>query len=95
MTYSEDPEQFRIWYRYDEVGNRRQVYGQYRNLEDQNLWEAQSFWYAFDAMNRFTITQGSLAWTGTEYLIVRGGTGTEIAYNGLGVLSVCPRSLSL
>lgn len=84
-----DPIEVDIRYEYDAMGNRR--------LVDSIYWDnaalvqdRQTYWYAYDALNRFTITKGQLQtningyWVGTVNRAtsqgdtsVRVGTGTE------------------
>ncbi|WP_249605546.1 LysM peptidoglycan-binding domain-containing protein, partial [Chromobacterium sp. IRSSSOUMB001] len=67
-------------YQYDAVGNRLRVYSEYQDGKDGSK-QVQDNWYAYDAMNRFTVTQGSRDASGN---IVEGSRGTRIEYDGFG-----------
>lgn len=70
-----DPK-YEITYRYDAVGNRRNVYSYYNDGLDGSKQE-QDYWYLYDSMNRFTVTMGKLS----NGVISRGDTGKLISYN--------------
>jgi YD repeat-containing protein len=69
-------QRYDIRYKYDAVGNRRNVYSYYNDGLDGNK-QTQDYWYRYDSMNRFTVTQGQLA--GGQ--IVRGAVGKAITYS--------------
>ncbi|MBU2707852.1 LysM peptidoglycan-binding domain-containing protein [Zooshikella marina] len=81
-------EQYELRYEYDAVGNRRRVFSRY--LQPNGLTASQDFWYAYDAMNRFTITQGQLngerATDKASHAVnvVAGDKGYAVTYNALG-----------
>ena len=70
-----------IEYEYDANGNRRRVKSQYKNAVTGGE-ETQDYWYAYDNMNRFTVTMGQLV----NGQIVRGssGDGVTIEYDNAG-----------
>jgi YD repeat-containing protein len=68
---------FSIAYTYDAVGNRRTMSSTYFDVL-RNTTQSQNFAYAYDKMNRFTITMGTRDGAGN---IVRGTTGYEIQYD--------------
>jgi YD repeat-containing protein len=70
-----DPK-YEIRYKYDAVGNRRNVYSYYNDGLDGNK-QVQDYWYLYDRMNRFTVTMGQLS----GGVISRGTTGKLISYN--------------
>lgn len=77
----EEAGKFSITYTYDAVGNRRSVTSRYWDLlNDRN--QLQQFYYAYDRMNRFTITMGTRDQNTGQ--IVRGNTGYDIQYDALG-----------
>ena len=66
-----------IVYEYDAASNRRYVKSIYHDGIN-GAKRAQEFWYSYDAMNRFTITMGSLALTaGGAATTTRGATAAE------------------
>ncbi|MCP1290406.1 LysM peptidoglycan-binding domain-containing protein [Chromobacterium sp. S0633] len=67
-------------YQYDAVGNRQRVYSEYQDGKDGSK-QVQDNWYAYDAMNRFTVTQGSRDASGN---IMAGSRGIRIEYDGFG-----------
>ncbi|WP_038291721.1 LysM peptidoglycan-binding domain-containing protein [Zooshikella ganghwensis] len=81
-------EQYELRYEYDAVGNRRRVFSRY--LQPNGLTASQDFWYAYDAMNRFTITQGQLSGeratdkASHAVNVVAGDKGYAVTYNALG-----------
>ena len=76
-----DDARYLINYEYDANGNRRRVHSTYTNIVD-NSKEIQDYWYAYDGMNRFTVTMGQLV----NGQVVRGssGDGVTIEYNNAG-----------
>ncbi len=70
-----DPK-YEIRYKYDAVGNRRNVYSYYNDGLDGNK-QTQDLWYRYDGMNRFVVTMGKLI----GGAIVRDTTGKLITYN--------------
>ncbi|MGY8628250.1 LysM peptidoglycan-binding domain-containing protein [Chromobacterium violaceum] len=67
-------------YQYDAVGNRRRVYSVYQDGKDGSR-QVQDNWYDYDAMNRFTLSQGSRDAAGN---IVRGSRGVSVEYDSFG-----------
>ncbi|WP_217806154.1 LysM peptidoglycan-binding domain-containing protein [Chromobacterium violaceum] len=81
VTQIHDPK-FLTRYEYDAVGNRRRVYAEYRDGVDGSA-QTQDNWYAYDAMNRFTVSMGKL----DNGKITRGpvgGDGVEVLYDQAG-----------
>ncbi|MDK2124358.1 polymorphic toxin-type HINT domain-containing protein [Parachitinimonas caeni] len=79
-----------IRYEYDAASNVRHVWASYHDGKNGTL-RVQDYWYAYDRMNRFTVTMGELS-TGARasraddvsVKIVNGRTGVEIGYNVAG-----------
>ncbi|WP_046168565.1 LysM peptidoglycan-binding domain-containing protein, partial [Chromobacterium vaccinii] len=67
-------------YQYDAVGNRRRVYSVYQDGKDGSR-QVQDNWYDYDAMNRFTLSQGSRDAAGN---LVRGSRGVSVEYDSFG-----------
>lgn len=83
-----EPGKFDIRYTYDAVGNRRSVESTYHDLLTNDT-QQQNLYYAYDKMNRFTITMGARDLAdadqdGNTREIVRGANGYEIEYDALG-----------
>jgi YD repeat-containing protein len=70
-----DPK-YEIRYKYDAVGNRRNVFSYYNDGLDGNK-QTQDYWYLYDGMNRFVVTMGQIS----GGAISRGTTGKLIAYD--------------
>lgn len=70
-------------YAYDAVGNLRHVESDFRDPVT-NSYTAQSYWYKYDSMNRFTTTMGTFTGTAGSGTISRGTTGTDITYDAAG-----------
>lgn len=68
-----------ITYKYDANSNRREVKSVYTDGLG-NSGQTQDFWYAYDNMNRFTVTMGQLV-NGT---VDKGTTGVLIGYDQAG-----------
>ncbi|WP_159675647.1 LysM peptidoglycan-binding domain-containing protein, partial [Andreprevotia sp. IGB-42] len=70
-----------IRYQYDQNGNVRRILTEYKSA-DGDQRSTQDLWYAYDAMNRFTVTQGALE-TGADgtKTITKGSAGVAIAYD--------------
>ncbi|WP_163834199.1 LysM peptidoglycan-binding domain-containing protein [Spartinivicinus ruber] len=81
-------DKYDVRYEYDSVGNRRRVFSRY--LQVNGHLDSQDFWYDYDSMNRFVITQGQLNGNraktkeATSSQVVRGTTGYDITYNSIG-----------
>lgn len=79
-----------IRYEYDAVGNRRRVWSYYHDGVNGSV-QVQDYWYAYDAMNRFTVTMGKLSGSGTRGVsatdgsvgVIAGtsGDGVQVFYN--------------
>ncbi|MGE5566052.1 MAG: Ig-like domain-containing protein, partial [Parcubacteria group bacterium] len=65
-----------ISYKYDAVGNVRQIYTTYEDAATETT-STQNYWYRYDAMNRFVVTKGTLS----SGVIGRGTTGVDITYD--------------
>ncbi|MEO4031027.1 LysM peptidoglycan-binding domain-containing protein, partial [Chromobacterium vaccinii] len=81
VTQIHDPK-FLTRYEYDAVGNRRRVYAEYRDGVDGSA-QTQDNWYAYDAMNRFTVSMGKLD-NGKITRGPAGGDGVEVLYDQAG-----------
>ncbi|OHX13374.1 hypothetical protein BI347_07510 [Chromobacterium sphagni] len=81
VTQIHDPK-FLTRYEYDAVGNRRRVYAEYRDGVDGSA-QTQDNWYAYDQMNRFTVSMGKLA-NGQITRGPTGGDGVEVLYDQAG-----------
>ncbi|HEY0959731.1 MAG TPA: LysM peptidoglycan-binding domain-containing protein [Novosphingobium sp.] len=68
-----------ITYKYDAVGNRRNVKSVYQNGIGTGLQE-QDYWYKYDGQNRFVTTMGELSGGS----IVLGADGVAITYDAAG-----------
>jgi len=68
-----------ITYKYDAVGNRRNVNSHYHDGVDGSVQE-QDLWYVYDGQNRFTTTMGKLVGN----TIQLGTSGVAITYDELG-----------
>jgi len=65
-----------IKYQYDDKGNRMRIYSDYSDGLNGNH-QIQDYWYAYDSMDRFTITMGTLS--GNQVIV--GSYGHLIGYN--------------
>lgn len=83
---------YSVSYEYDAVGNRRHMAATYHDYVG-NTKQSQDYWYAYDALNRFTLTMGQLSGAraasadDTSVSVVlgaRGGDGVYLAYNAVG-----------
>src|SRR5262249_17609984 len=74
-----DPK-YNVTYEYDANGNRRHIFAHYHDGLGGNVQE-QDYWYAYDSMNRFVITKGTLQGARGAGTIVAGANGTALAYN--------------
>ena len=80
---------FDIRYEYDAVSNRRLVESVYWDGV-AGLRNKQVYWYAYDVMNRFTVTKGTLSGaratskTDSSASVVAGTEGTTLGYDKLG-----------
>jgi len=68
-----------ITYKYDAVGNRRNVNSVYQDGVGGGQ-QAVDLWYKYDGQNRFTTTMGTLS----GGVISRGTKGIDIAYDAAG-----------
>jgi len=80
-----------ITYSYDAVGNRREVKSVYTNVNrlgqvtyvsggSAGSTQTQDYWYKYDSMNRFVLTEGTLS----GGVISTGTTGVAITYDARG-----------
>jgi YD repeat-containing protein len=80
-----DP-RYSIEYEYDAAGNRRHMLARYHDGVNGSV-QMQDYWYAYDAVNRFTTTMGSLSGAratsagDTSVSVVRGKDGVQLAYD--------------
>ncbi|MCM3406090.1 hypothetical protein M3655_28925, partial [Cytobacillus oceanisediminis] len=51
---------YKVYYEYDAVGNRRRMLAKYTDMVGYQDRE-QEYWYEYDALNRFTVSMGSLS----------------------------------
>ena len=79
ITSFADPKAI-ITYQYDANSNRREVKSVYTDGLGNS--QTQDYWYAYDNMNRFTVTMGQLAGAGGK--VAKGTTGVEISYDKAG-----------
>ncbi|GAU06915.1 Rhs family protein [Burkholderia stabilis] len=91
VTAIED-DAYKVYYEYDAVGNRRRMLAKYTDMVGYHDRE-QEYWYEYDALNRFTVSMGSLSGAratdpnDTSVSIVKGvlgGDGVQLAYNAAG-----------
>jgi YD repeat-containing protein len=89
MSHVKDDLAADIQYEYDAVGNRRAVHAGYWDPTTLRTWRTDDLWYAYDKVNRFTITKGALN-TGTvrgasandtSVKIVLGTDGIQLSYD--------------
>lgn len=74
-----DPK-YTLDYDYDANGNRRRVKSVYTEVGSSTSL-TQDYWYTFDAMNRFLVSQGSFTGTAGSGSIGRGAAGYAMSYN--------------
>ncbi|MDR6411297.1 LysM peptidoglycan-binding domain-containing protein [Paraburkholderia terricola] len=83
---------YRVYYEYDAVGNRRRMQAEYTDMVGHHA-SVQEYWYEYDALNRFTVSMGSLSGAravdpdDTTVSIVTGaagGEGVQLGYNAAG-----------
>ncbi|AMO95601.1 lysM domain protein [Collimonas fungivorans] len=83
---------YSVTYEYDAVGNRRHMAATYHDYV-QNTKQSQDYWYAYDGLNRFTVTMGQLSGaraTSADDASVtvvagsNGGDGVYLAYDAAG-----------
>lgn len=91
VTAIED-DAYKVYYEYDAVGNRRRMLAKYTDMVGYHDRE-QEYWYEYDALNRFTVSMGSLSGAratdpnDTSVSIVKGalgGDGVQLGYNAAG-----------
>jgi YD repeat-containing protein len=80
-----DTHYFDIRYEYDAVGNRRLVDSTYWDGV-AGLHDRQTYWYAYDKMNRFTVTKGALSSAGGARATARGDNTIRVTPGEQGVL---------
>ncbi|MGF6696601.1 YD repeat-containing protein [Paraburkholderia sp. MM5496-R1] len=83
---------YQVGYEYDALGNRRRMMATYTDMVGYHATE-QEYWYEYDALNRFTVSMGSLSGAratdpdDTSVHIVAGaagGDGVQLGYNAAG-----------
>ncbi|HEF5873488.1 TPA: LysM peptidoglycan-binding domain-containing protein, partial [Burkholderia cenocepacia] len=83
---------YQVAYEYDAVGNRRRMLATYTDMVGYHE-KNQDYWYEYDALNRFTVTMGSLSGecpidpNDVSVSIVPGaadGDGLRLGYNAAG-----------
>lgn len=83
---------YSVSYEYDAVGNRRHMAATYHDYV-QNTKQNQDYWYAYDGLNRFTVTMGQLSGAraasadDASVSVVagaKGGDGIYLAYDAVG-----------
>ncbi|MGC4060018.1 MAG: hypothetical protein QM749_03845 [Aquabacterium sp.] len=77
VTSIVDP-QYRIYYQYDEVGNRRHLTA----YKSSSSTPTQNYWYEYDNMNRFIVTMGTLVNNRVD--VGTSGDGVKVTYNAVG-----------
>ncbi|WP_322081162.1 LysM peptidoglycan-binding domain-containing protein [Burkholderia sp. BCC1972] len=91
VTAIED-DAYKVYYEYDAVGNRRRMLAKYTDMVGYHDRE-QEYWYEYDALNRFTVSMGSLSGARAtdpndkSVSIVKGtlsGDGIQLGYNAAG-----------
>ncbi|VWD13659.1 Rhs family protein [Burkholderia lata] len=91
VTAIED-DAYKVYYEYDAAGNRRHMLAKYTDMVGYHDRE-QEYWYEYDALNRFTVSMGSLSGAratdpnDTSVSIVKGalgGDGVQLGYNAAG-----------
>ncbi|CAD6548971.1 scabin-related ADP-ribosyltransferase [Paraburkholderia metrosideri] len=83
---------YKVFYEYDAVGNRRRMFAEYTDMVGYHTTN-QEYWYEYDALNRFTVSMGSLSGVravdanDASVSIVMGaagGEGVQLGYNAAG-----------
>ncbi|WP_157768492.1 hypothetical protein, partial [Burkholderia ambifaria] len=83
---------YQVAYEYDAVGNRRRMLATYTDMVGYHE-KNQDYWYEYDALNRFTVTMGSLSGerpvdpndAGVSIVPgAAGGEGIRLGYNAAG-----------
>ncbi|HET7863963.1 MAG TPA: LysM peptidoglycan-binding domain-containing protein, partial [Burkholderiaceae bacterium] len=95
-----DANYYSVRYEYDAVGNRRFIEANYADGSTAPRRQ-QTYWYAYDAMNRMTVSKGQLSGLdgkpheragssviGSSIVITAGPEGTVLGYNALGQRAV-------
>ncbi|WP_459905279.1 hypothetical protein [Caballeronia sp. HLA56] len=73
---------YQVKYEYDAVGNRRRMTATYMDMVGYHQ-KTQDYWYEYDALNRFTVTMGTLA---GDHIVAgpMGSDGVQLGYNAAG-----------
>ncbi|SAL10824.1 LysM peptidoglycan-binding domain-containing protein [Caballeronia telluris] len=83
---------YQVSYEYDAVGNRRRMVASYTDMVGYHQ-KTQDYWYEYDALNRFTVSMGTLSGerasdpNDTSVHIVAGpagGEGVQLGYDAAG-----------
>jgi len=83
---------YQVYYEYDAVGNRRRMQADYTDMVGYHA-KTQEYWYEYDALNRFTVSMGSLSGARavdpndkSVSIVVgaAGGEGVQLGYNAAG-----------
>ncbi|RZF29098.1 LysM peptidoglycan-binding domain-containing protein [Paraburkholderia sp. UYCP14C] len=83
---------YQVYYEYDAVGNRRRMLASYTDMVGYHQTE-QEYWYEYDALNRFTVSMGSLSGAratdpndASVHIVVGGdgGNDVQLGYNAAG-----------
>ncbi|SAL02579.1 LysM domain protein [Caballeronia pedi] len=84
---------YQVSYEYDAVGNRRHTTATYTDMVGNHEKKTQDYWYEYDALNRFTVTMGTLSGErasdendASVHIVVgrAGGEGVQLGYNAAG-----------
>ncbi|SAK56254.1 RHS Repeat protein [Caballeronia pedi] len=84
---------YQVSYEYDAVGNRRHTTATYTDMVGNHEKKTQDYWYEYDALNRFTVTMGTLSGErasdendASVHVVVgrAGGEGVQLGYNAAG-----------
>jgi YD repeat-containing protein len=71
---------YQVSYEYDAVGNRRHMVASYTDMVGYHQ-QTQDYWYEYDALNRFTVTMGSLV---DGHIVAVGKDAVQLGYDAAG-----------
>ncbi|WP_143016741.1 LysM peptidoglycan-binding domain-containing protein [Paraburkholderia phenazinium] len=83
---------YKVSYEYDAVGNRRRMLAEYTDMVGYHA-KTQEYWYEYDALNRFTVSMGTLSGARATspddrsvsiVIGAAGGDGVQLGYNAAG-----------
>ncbi|BFG79438.1 hypothetical protein PTKU46_74710 [Paraburkholderia terrae] len=83
---------YQVSYEYDAVGNRRRMLASYTDMVNYHQ-KLQEYWYEYDALNRFTVSMGTLSGAratdpndASVHIVVgaAGGDGVQLGYDAAG-----------